>query len=213
MAEVTYRFRPLGPWAGPATPAASRRQAQFRATYPATLELLWREIAALGGRDVILQVDIAERDIRTDGLPRANARYGSNPGVVVSFRSAHGPLRYATDAYTGWQDNLRAIALSLEALRAVDRYGVSTRGEQYAGWRALPAGNGTGFGSADQALQWMVSYYAADRGWELAEAASLPPAELYRRLAKMLHPDASGPPADWARLGNAKQLLVTAGQL
>jgi hypothetical protein len=37
--------------------------------------------------------------------------------------------------------NVRAIALALEALRKVDRYGVTKRGEQYAGWKALPSPN------------------------------------------------------------------------
>ncbi len=137
---MRYQFRPLGPWTGPATPPAARKDSVFRATYPATLELLWRETEMLGAQDLVLQVDIAERDIRTDGLPRANARYGTNPGVIISFQSTHGPLRYATDAYTEWQANLRAIALSLEALRAVDRYGVSRRGEQYRGWQQIEAG-------------------------------------------------------------------------
>jgi hypothetical protein len=41
--------------------------------------------------------------------------------------------------YTTFDDNLRAIALSLEALRAVDRYGVTKRGEQYKGFAQLPA--------------------------------------------------------------------------
>lgn len=50
-------------------------------------------------------------------------------------------LVYATDACRYWQHNVRSIALGLEALRAVDRYGISRRGEQYAGFRgALPAG-------------------------------------------------------------------------
>jgi hypothetical protein len=43
-----------------------------------------------------------------------------------------------------WQHNVRAIALGLEALRKVDRYGITRRGEQYAGWKALPAGIGIG---------------------------------------------------------------------
>lgn len=213
MAEVRYQFRPLGPWTGTATPAGSRKQATFKATYPATLGLLAREAAMLGGRELVLQVDIPERYIRTDGLPYANARYGSNPGVVVSFGSSHGPLRYATDAFTEWQDNLRAVALSLEALRAVDRYGVSKRGEQYAGWRALEGGSSPVFGSADEALDWMVRYYAADRGWDLTEASPLPPRDLYRQLAKMLHPDAGGDPAAWGRLDAARQLLDAAGVL
>lgn len=38
-----------------------------------------------------------------------------------------------------WQINLRAIALGLEALRKLDRYGITSRGEQYTGWRAIEA--------------------------------------------------------------------------
>lgn len=49
-------------------------------------------------------------------------------------------LVYATDACVLWRHNVRSIALGLEALRAVDRFGISRRGEQYAGFRAaLPA--------------------------------------------------------------------------
>jgi hypothetical protein len=45
-------------------------------------------------------------------------------------------LVYATDVCEFWQHNVRSIALGLEALRAVDRYGISKRGQQYAGFRA-----------------------------------------------------------------------------
>lgn len=52
-------------------------------------------------------------------------------------------LVYATDTCVLWQHNVRSIALGLEALRAVDRYGITKRGEQYAGFTgALPAGRG-----------------------------------------------------------------------
>jgi hypothetical protein len=208
MPDVRYQFRPLE-WTGPVTPAASRKQATFRATYPATLELLFSEAEKLGARELILQVDVFERDIRTDGLPRSNARFGESPAVIVSFESRHGPLRYATDAFTQWQDNLRAIALSLEALRAVDRYGVSRRGEQYAGWRALEAGNGQAFASADAAERWMRGQLTARIGAHSVRE----PRELYRGLAKLMHPDAGGDPADWDRLDAARQLLTTAGRL
>src|SRR5258708_11366739 len=142
-----YQFRPLGDWQGPST--RNRQWPRFKAGYQDTLDLLESEISKLGGRHIVLQVDLAERDIRIDGLPRSNARYGAHPGVVVSFESRFGPLRYATDEFAEWKANLRAIALSLKALRDVDRYGVSKRGEQYTGWRALPAGAGTPFPSAD----------------------------------------------------------------
>lgn len=53
----------------------------------------------------------------------------------------HGRLAYATDMFDSWQDNVRAIALSLEALRAVERWGVS-KGRQYTGFALLTAGPG-----------------------------------------------------------------------
>ena len=68
---------------------------------------------------------------------RANVRPRS-PGVILSFDSKHGQLSYPCDTFDDWQANVRAIALALEALRAVDRYGVTRRAEQYKGWAKLP---------------------------------------------------------------------------
>jgi hypothetical protein len=69
---------------------------------------------------------------------------GGTPADFVAVQAATDPTRrlvYATDACDFWQHNVRSIALGLEALRAVDRYGISRRGEQYAGYRAaLTAG-------------------------------------------------------------------------
>lgn len=110
-------FRPLPTW--PHKPTASRHRARFDTPYPRTLELLEREVRALGGRDVVMGVGLSERDIRLDGQPRANARAFGHPGVEISFDSRdHGRQTFATDQYLDWQDNVRAIALSLEALRA-----------------------------------------------------------------------------------------------
>lgn len=90
----------------------------------------------------MLEVDLREQDLRQDGLPRAG-RTVRSPGVVLSFEATHVPnkphLRYEVAEFTHWQDNVRAVALGLEALRAVDRYGMTRRGEQYAGWRQLEA--------------------------------------------------------------------------
>lgn len=115
------------------------RRSPFGASWSATERLLFAEVRNLHGRDLVLEIDVTESDIRLDGWIRANAR-PSTPAVRVAFESDHGPLTYATDRFTSWQDNVRAIALGLEALRKVDRYGISQHGEQYQGWKALPAG-------------------------------------------------------------------------
>lgn len=79
--------------------------------------------------------------------------------VGVSFDSKHGPLTYETAEFATWQDNLRAIALGLEALRAVDRYGISKRGEQYRGWKALPmSSDDTGIHDEAQAREWLAQW-------------------------------------------------------
>jgi hypothetical protein len=203
---MEYEFRPLGDWTGPSTPGPQRSYPRFKAAYADTLDLLVAEAGKLGAKRLVLQVDLADRDIRIDGLPRSNARYGSHPGVIVSFESRFGPLRYATDEFTEWKANLRAVALSLKALRDVDRYGVSKRGEQYRGWRALAAGSEPTFPSADEALRWMAEMDDADA---LAENARI----IYRNLARRMHPDAGGTADDWDRLDAAKLLLTQAGLL
>lgn len=137
MTSQRYEIRPLVGWVGPVT--RERRPAStFRAKWADTLDLLGRETELLGARLVVIQIDVTEGEIRRDGMLRATARVGS-PAVKVAFESRHGPLTYATDEYGHWQANVRAIALSLQALRAVDRYGVSKSGEQYRGWTAIGA--------------------------------------------------------------------------
>jgi hypothetical protein len=210
---MRYEIRPLVAWTDPET-KNRRSSSRFRANWQDTLEFLSAEIEKVGGKEpVVIQVDVTEGDIRIDGMLRANAKVG-HPGVVVSFESRFGPLRYATDAYErdwahgmpSWQANLRAIALTLEALRAIDRWGVSKRGEQYTGWKALPAAAGLTFPSADDALRWMQE--------QTGDTGSLRSARIvYRDLAKRFHPDAGGDPDDWARLDSAKKLLMTAGIL
>lgn len=130
--------RPLTTW--PGERIVQPRSSPFRAPLSETAGLLDRELGMLGATWVVMELAITEADLRLDGMVRANA-IPNHPGVVLSMGDTlHGPLRYATAEFRTWQDNLRAIALALEALRKVDRYGVSKRGEQYRGWRQLTAG-------------------------------------------------------------------------
>jgi hypothetical protein len=210
--EPFYVTRPLPAWTDPET--IPRRGAHvFRASWQDTLDLLADEIGKIDGKPpVVFQIDVQEADLRLDGMLRSNAKVG-HPGVVISFESKYGPLRYATDTYErqwghgldGWKANIRAIALALQALRAVDRWGVTKRGEQYAGWKALPPGGTVTFPTADAALRWMREMAS------MGEASA--PRDVYRALARKLHPDAGGNAEDWDRLAAAKLLLTQGGLL
>jgi hypothetical protein len=105
-----------------------------------TLRLLEFEIEALDGSDVVIGIGLRPSDIRFDGMPKANAATPAHPGVEISFESRYGRLTYATDVFVDWHDNVRAIAKGLEALRSVERWGVSSTGEQYAGFAQLTSG-------------------------------------------------------------------------
>lgn len=142
---MRYTVRPISDrtWLG----SMGREPSRFSAKWGSTLEILGREVDALKGADVVIETDVEERDLKLNGELRANARPSSS-AVVVAFESKHGPLLYRCDRfYTQWSDqgaewqhNVRAIALTLEALRAVDRYGATETGQQYQGFKALPAG-------------------------------------------------------------------------
>jgi hypothetical protein len=205
---VRIVFRPLLTWPG-GDPTRYRKASQFSSPYPATLELLQRELAMLGAREAVLQLAITEAEIRTDGLPRANAR-PTHPGVALSFESRFGPLQYATDVFDHWQDNLRAIALSLEALRRVDRYGISKRGEQYTGWKALPAGNGKGDLQASAKFVLRCAGLAED---DVNVAGILDGTSfnsIYRLAARRAHPDGGGSDAAFFQLQQARRTIETA---
>lgn len=169
---MRYTVRPISDrtWLG----TMGKEPTRFKSKWPATQEILGREIDALQGRNVVIEIDITESDLKLNGELRANAR-PTTRAVVVAFESKHGPLLYRCDRfYTNWhsqgpewQHNVRAIALTLEALRAVDRYGATETGQQYAGFKALPAGRAMGSshmtasdaraviqGFVDHAIEW-----------------------------------------------------------
>ena len=139
LRDLGVTFRPFD---GPAPPEGGR-YSPFSASWSSTVELLADELRHLNAERVVIECGLGERDLRVDGMPRADARMTSD-AVRISFDSKWGPLRYETGEFAGnyyrgigWQANVRAIALAMEALRKVDRYGVSKRGEQYRGWRAI----------------------------------------------------------------------------
>lgn len=202
------RFRPIEQWPGETT--RSRRPAQFSAKWGSTLTLLDRELNHLGRKNVVVQVALTDRDIRIDGFPRANARPG-HPGVIVSLDSRYGPLSYPCDTFTTWQDNLRGIALALESLRAVDRYGVTKRGEQYTGWKQLGGGTSMAAPMTREEAAAYLAKCADPNGLIVGLVGALLAGRMveatYKSAAKKAHPDTGGSTEQFQRLQEAKRVL------
>ncbi|SFN66678.1 hypothetical protein [Mycetocola miduiensis] len=198
---------PIGSW--PSALTEKRRASNFASTMSSTLATLRRELFQLDAEDVRLQVAIPASQFRLDGYPRATAK-AEHPGIILTMQTNVGALSYPCDTFTTWEDNLRAIALALEALRKVDRYGVTKRGEQYRGFMAIEAtAVPAGFTSADDAREFLRSVTG-----DLWKDVSASDSHLVRTAKRWAHPDMPGGDADrFQRVTLAEQYLKQNGAI
>lgn len=169
---MSATWHPLPDWPHPRT--EKPRASQFRTSWAQSLVKLETEIGRSGGSDVEIGIVATPDQLTYGGFPRANLKVLYR-GVEVSFERDGRRLAFRTDAYPYLHDNIHAIALTLEALRAVERYG-ATSGEQWSGFAALRAGGPD-----------------PERGRVLVERASGIAAAL-----KAHHPDHGGEARDFA---------------
>lgn len=201
MQSCEFIFKPLDTWPQKRTP--SPKNSPFNSPYSQTLELLEKELQMLGVRRAVIQIDVEDKHIRRDNLLRSDARPNYH-GIILSFESKYGPLKYATDVFKDWKCNLRAIALGLEALRKVDRYGITKRGEQYTGWKQLPEST-DGISDIQTAAEFIAKYSNFDAG-QIIVSEELR-VQAYRQAALKLHPDKGGNNQDFYLLQKARRVL------
>jgi hypothetical protein len=203
-------FRPVDKWPREKTPAASRRSKySFKASFNSTLDLLEHELKMLEAHDAVIQGYFRHDQIRNDGWPY-NAASPSEPGIILTFYDdLDEGFSYACDTYQLWQHNLRAIGLSLEALRAVDRYGTTSRGEQYQGFKALPPpADVPREMRPEEAAAFLASKIPGVDPQFLASEKQL--FDMTFKLAqRRLHPDAGGAVEEFQKLQEAGRVLTT----
>lgn len=92
----------------------------------------------------------------------------------------------------------RLIELALEALRAVDRYGITRSAEQYAGWRQIGSGpSGPSPATSREEAALVLAKAAYPQGHNAAIIAGLLDdpgvvAVIARRARRFTHPDLGG---------------------
>jgi hypothetical protein len=130
-------WRQLAVWPYPPAPKSS---VTFRADWSQTIRNLGEEIERIKGSAVLIGIVADDSQFLLDGSVKPGFKT-THPGVEVSFDTPdRGRLAFHTDAFGTVQANLRAISNGLEALRAVDRYGITSGNEQYAGFAQLSPG-------------------------------------------------------------------------
>jgi len=145
------------------------------------------QITLLGARYPVISTNLA---LRLDGLPRSGQRTPDDPGVAVYFFYEGAQRVLACDRWDRVEDNLRAVEKTLDALRGIDRWGVSEILQRtFSGFKALPQ-NGSG------RAWWTVLGVAKDATMNDIIVA-------YRREARLRHPDQGGNRAQWDELQEA----------
>jgi hypothetical protein len=109
--RLTYRA--IVTWPGAPTPCEDRRSSQFKADWHSTMQTLERELEHLDATNPVLELYVDSGAISLDGGLKGGRNVNA-PGVILSFDSKHGPLRYPCDTFDSWRSNVRAIALGLE---------------------------------------------------------------------------------------------------
>lgn len=108
-----------------------RRKAQFKVDFDTARASLLRELDLLEAKDVLFSSNIP---VRPDGLLRVLDKEPDDPGVAVYFtRTIDGqprPLVFACDQFTQVRWNVRAVQATIEAMRAIERYGAASMMEQ-----------------------------------------------------------------------------------
>lgn len=116
------------------------------------------------------------------GNPLSGQPEPDDRGAAVYFRMGEKPRVLACDRYTKVADNLAAIAAHVDALRRIDRYGVGTLDQAFAGYDALPPPGAT------NRPPWRKVLGIAEDENSSADAINA----AYRDLAKQAHPDLQG---------------------
>lgn len=212
MTHTQFSYRPIDHDTYPTDGKSTYKSCRFRTKLSATLTQLDHELRRMGVDRAVIELDMPEHAIRRDGLPRSDARRPATPRVRLSFihpDPAIGPLQYPCDTFDRHEANIRAIVLTMEAQRAMDRYGATRCHQQYAGWKQLPAG-----ASETMDVTAAAEFIAANNLGATDSRAILnsPTAArvAYRSAAKQLHPDTGDTGGDaelFATLMKAKRTM------
>jgi hypothetical protein len=136
-----FEFRALSQWpvTTERTVATDRRRSRFESSLDNTVSLLDSELRMIGAQRATIEIDIEPKALRSLSVPAKGYR-ADDPAVVLRYVDEHGvEITMPCDTFFTWQENLRAIALTVRNLRKCEDYGAVRRGQQFRGFAALPA--------------------------------------------------------------------------
>lgn len=174
----------------PRTPIANRRRGRFHAGFTQSRDSALRELKLLGAIEPKISSNIP---LRRDGLPYTNSEEPKDSGIALYCMRKSAPVCIACDSYLLSAHNMRAIAMTIAALRTIQRHGTTELLDRaFTGFTALPPANH---------IAWW-SELGIERSASAEEIQTA-----FRTLAAKFHPDIPGGSNDaMARLNRAYEL-------
>lgn len=162
-------------------------------TFGRCRDFIINEIKRFNGNNVIISTNIP---LRNDGLPYATFKTPEDKGVAVFFEINKKQYVFCCDKWDRIEDNLHAIGMTIEAMRGIDRWGVSEMIERsFSGFAALP--------EPTQARKdwWDVLSIKSNAGISDIKQA-------YRDKVKLVHPDSGGSNEEFIELQQAYERAI-----
>lgn len=133
---MTQAFPLNWPFGKPRTSHPARSKFGARSV-EGSRQILLKQLRLLGGKDLILSTNIK---LRLDGAPYSNQTPPVDKGVSVYFKWKGNQMCFACDRWDRIEDNIYAVAMTIDALRGIERWGSGDMVQQaFTGFVALPA--------------------------------------------------------------------------
>lgn len=118
------------------TSDSKRQRSRFNTGFGAAVNLVFAELRRLDARNGVVSTNVP---LRRDGLPLASAKRVDNPGVAIYFIYKNKQTCFACDRWDKVEDNIYAIAKTIEAMRGIARWGTGDMLDAaFTGFTALP---------------------------------------------------------------------------
>jgi hypothetical protein len=157
------------------------------------MDLIESNVRQMQGTNLIVSTNIK---LRQDGLPYSGQAQPKDTGAAAYFTLKNKPISFSCDKYNRVECNLWSIGKTIEATRAIERWGSATIEQSFRGFMAIAEKTG---GLDPYALLGVELDCTED---DLAAARN--------RLAKVYHPDIpiTGSHAKWCEISDAYNLIA-----
>ena len=179
------------------TPSYSKIDSRFKQSMDGSQRFLRGEISRLGGIDLIVSTNLR---LRLDGQIYSDdlRKLIPDPGVAIYFKYKKKDISMCCDQYNRVWENIYALGKGIEALRGMERWGVSDFLEKaFTGFASLP-------NSSIAVIDiWLVL------GLNVKPDTKQEVIDAYKTKAKECHPDTGGSTEKFQQLQHAYEKALS----